>query len=90
MKRINSILQNNAIRYIIELDDGSFRNCTEAEILEAFRIQVIVNDLRELIKHATLKMDKIFKECKHEVCYDVAGHPYDIRHCVICGHTSII
>lgn len=36
------------------------------------------------------RLAEIQKDCQHEVFWDTAGHPCDVRHCVECGHQSLI
>ena len=69
---------------------GKFRKCTSEEVDDALATEERILALKDEINKATAEIKKITKDCDHPVCYDTAGHPYDVRHCVICGHTSLI
>lgn len=48
-------------------------------------VRARIERLREDISAAQSELDSEMKACKHEVKYDVAGLPYDVRYCAICG-----
>lgn len=76
--------------YIHELPSGQYRDATEEEIAHALKVQQKRESLQQKIKNAEAELKELNKDCAHIVCYDTAGHPYDVRHCVSCGGTSLI
>lgn len=77
-------------KYIQELTNGSYREVTAQELNVA---KVVGNERKKLIKEKEkIKklLNAIYDGCTHPVCYDEAGHPYDIRTCVRCGYTSLL
>lgn len=76
--------------YIHENKGGSYRDSTTAEIDAAFVVKTERDRLQSLIDTASKRLDEIKTGCVHDVCFDTAGFPYDVRHCLSCGHTSLI
>lgn len=83
-------LDNNAKRYICELPNGGFRDCSEDEIAAALVKQQHGKTLYDTIARCEKELSEIMKNCDHSVSYDRPGFPYDVRTCVICGHQSTI
>ena len=69
---------------------GKFRECTQEELDDALAKEQIRIDLEEKIEIAKKALKELKKGCTHPVCYDTAGMPYDVRHCIICGDTSLL
>lgn len=43
-----------------------------------------------MIANHTKELQSLIKDCEHTVCFDTEGHPYNVRECVACGHTSLL
>lgn len=75
---------------IHEKPNGSYRPATISEIAEAVAIGARRETLQELVYLLEANIDDLTKDCPHTVCYDEPGMPYNVRHCVACGHTSLL
>ena len=76
--------------------DNKYRKPTRDEIdkISSFLVdeKKILNEIAELNKKLKRLREKngAGDNCKHQFFYDTAGHPYDVRHCVLCGYASLI
>ncbi|WID41999.1 hypothetical protein [Pseudomonas phage ZQG1] len=77
-------------KLIRELPDGQFRECTKAEIDRAYFTYVRRKRLEGVIDHAEKQRAAIIEGCKHPVCFDDPGFPYNTRICLCCGHVSLL
>lgn len=77
-------------RFIRELPNGQFRDCSQAEIDKANFTRVRRLRLEGVIDHAQKQRAAIIEGCKHPVCFDEPGVPYDVRVCLCCGHVSLL
>jgi hypothetical protein len=77
-------------KFIQELPDGTFRNCTPLEIEDGLKAETHRLQLLAKIEEWQRALDKLSRDCKHPVVYDVAGVPYNVRHCIVCGHVSLL
>ncbi len=75
-------------QYIKDLPKGQYRDCTKEEIDTALKKANQVNTLQTQIAALKNEVDDIIKDCDH-VYYDEAGFPYNIRICVVCGHSYL-
>jgi hypothetical protein len=80
----------NMTHYIHENKGGSYRDSTTAEIDAAFVVQAERIRLQSLIDTSTKQLKALTKDCVHDVCFDTAGFPYDVRNCVACGNLSLL
>lgn len=69
---------------------GQFRRVTDEEYTHAKLLHDHRLRLEDIIQQAKKDLKYLKQNCKHPVCYDTAGHLYDVRHCVICGYQSLI
>lgn len=76
--------------YIQELPGGSYRKVTEEELTEALKKQKRRQKLERLEKRIKQELETQERNCKHPVVYDEEGYIYHFRHCIICGHVSLI
>ena len=76
--------------FICEQKDGSFIYASRSQIEDALKIEKEVLSIEKKIKDLQKKKKKLTENCKHEVTWDEPGMPYNIRHCVKCGHTSLL
>lgn len=77
-------------RYIQELSNGKFRDCTAEEVHEAKIKRAQIDIMRSQINDLQKQIDAIIKNCKHPVNYDKDSSPYFVRRCIICGASSLI
>lgn len=89
MSNIPPELDKNT-RFIKELPDGSFRDCTDAEIELALLTRKLAAQLCNSIDVLQKELTALLEVCTHPVQYDLPGMPYDVRHCVTCMHTSLV
>lgn len=75
---------------IHELPSGKFRAATQEEINEAKRLEKRRLAAQQQLAAAQAELKAIGQDCKHVVCYDEEGIPYNIRHCVACGHKDLL
>ena len=75
------------IKYINELEDGSFRDSTKEEIDAAENIAHQVSALRSKKKNIDEKIKEIQSNCKHVVRFYiyVSMRQDDICYCLACG-----
>lgn len=87
-------MSNNSAKepfYIHELPNGQYRPATEEEILTATRTKIVIDDISQQIANLTKRLEDMrLENCKHIVCYDVEGFPYNVRVCVACGKQSLL
>jgi hypothetical protein len=82
--------------FIHEKPNGSYRTATISEIVEAVAARSRRDTMQEIIDLLQANIDEIEKgidsksDCPHTVCYDEPGMPYNVRHCVRCGYTSLL
>ncbi|HET8687142.1 MAG TPA: hypothetical protein VFM18_10850 [Methanosarcina sp.] len=69
---------------------GKFRQTDELEYHHAKVLHDHRVKLEETIRKAEEELKYLVSNCKHPVCYDTPGIPYDVRHCTICGHQSLL
>lgn len=77
-------------RYIQELPGGGYRDATKEELTEALKKQKRRLKLERLKYYIGQKLEAQQKACKHPVVYDTDGYIYHSRHCITCGHVSLI
>lgn len=77
-------------RLFYENSDGSNRKVTDEEREATIRKMKKIKELKIRIKEAQTALKNLSANCDHKIFYDEPGHPYDVRHCPICGHTSLI
>ena len=78
------------IKYIQELPDGNYRSCNEGEILHAIGNQRKRLELQDKLEHIKATLKIVQDTCKHPVCWDEPGYIYHTRHCITCGHNSLL
>lgn len=79
--------------YITEVRDetGSHPEpASKKAIAAAIQMNALRLDAEKRLKKAQHQLDTIKAQCKHVVCYDEPGHPYDVRICVACGYESLL
>lgn len=76
--------------YIQELPDGKYRMCTVKEIAKAKTAAKRREKLTLQLEVLKTELHELGKDCTHPVCWDEWGYIYTTRHCIICGHTSIL
>lgn len=72
------------------LEGNQFRDPTPEELAAA---NALINErkiLYDSIVQSHARLDQIAADCKHEVFYDVPGHPYDVRYCAVCRKSELI
>jgi hypothetical protein len=77
-------------KFICEQKDGSYIYATKEQIEEAKTVEKELASIENKIAELTKRKKTLTAGCKHEVSWDEPGHPYDVRHCVKCGHTSLL
>lgn len=77
-------------RLYFEYPDGSHRKVTDEEQEATIRKVKKIKELKRRIAQAEIAIKRFTASCDHKIFYDEPGHPYDVRHCPICGHTSLI
>jgi predicted Rossmann fold nucleotide-binding protein DprA/Smf involved in DNA uptake len=75
---------------ICEQPDGSYVLASPEQIKQALADEKRLNRIGNQIKKLEDQLELIQSDCKHEVTYDEEGFPYNIRHCLRCGHTSLL
>ena len=76
--------------FICEQKDGTFLYATKAQIEEALNVEKEIESIEKKIRELTKRRKSLTEGCKHEVSWDEPGHPFDVRRCVKCGHTSLL
>ena len=76
--------------YIHEFPNGTLRDATPDEVAAAQMTAAEVARLTKVIEEVSAQRKALTNGCKHPVCWDEEGHPYDIRKCLRCGHEDLI
>lgn len=71
------------------------RELNEQEVGKVTSIRTNIENQQKIIKEAQTRLNDLLKKCEEDeflskVFYDVAGHPYDVRHFFLTKKTSLI
>lgn len=70
----------------VELPSGGFRESTQEEQKKGEALKQELDAINAVIETAIKKRTELLDQCDHKLFVDIAGWPYNIRKCAVCGH----